>query len=147
MHRFKIAILAPFLLLFLVIGTNHPAFDGSVMHARLGGSTLSLEVADTQALRTRGLSGHKPLTKDEGMLFAFPIDGRYGFWMKEMLFPIDIVWLDKNYSIVDVAGHATPDSYPKIFLPNEKSRYVVELPVNYFLDHGLARGDSLEILP
>src|SRR5882672_5260542 len=57
------------------------------------GGTIQAYNADTDALRTLGLSGHSPLAADEGMLFIFPAPGEYGFWMKDMLFPLDLVWI------------------------------------------------------
>lgn len=116
------------------------------LHARLGGEALVLEVADTEAFRTKGLSGHVPLREGEGMLFVFTKDGRYDFWMKNMQFPIDIVWLDSNYRVIDVKKGATPASYPEIFTPVLPARYVVEIPAGFFDEHHLKAGDTLEIL-
>lgn len=116
------------------------------LHARLGGEALVLEVADTEALRTKGLSGHGALHESGGMLFIFPEDSRYGFWMKDMQFPIDIVWLDGDYHIVDVKKSATPASYPEIFTPVLPARYVVEIQNGFFEKHTLKVGDTLEIL-
>ena len=50
------------------------------------------ELADTSSERTKGLSYRTEIPK-EGMLFIFPNKGIQGFWMKDMLFPIDILWL------------------------------------------------------
>ena len=116
------------------------------LHARLGGEAFVLEVADTEALRTKGLSGHAVLQEGEGMLFVFSKDDRYGFWMKDMQFPIDIVWLDTRYHVIDVKKGATPASYPEIFTPVLPARYVVEIPAGFFEEHHLKVGDTLEIL-
>ena len=59
----------------------------------IGGKEFRVEIADTFASRARGLSGHAPLAEDEGILFIFDAPGNYGFWMKGMKFPIDIVWI------------------------------------------------------
>lgn len=116
------------------------------LHARLGGGAFVLEVADTEALRTKGLSGHAILHEGEGMLFIFPEDSRYGFWMKDTGFPIDIIWLDRDYHVVDVKKNATPASYPEIFTPISPARYVVEIPAGFFEEQHLKAGDTLEIL-
>lgn len=117
-----------------------------VPRAFLGGEALVLEIADTDALHTRGLSGHKPLAENEGMLFVFPKDGLYGFWMKDMLFPLDILWLDSEYRIIDVREGATPESYPQIFTPSTPARYVLELSSGFFSKHKLKNGNILEIM-
>ena len=116
------------------------------LHARLGGEAFVLEVADTEALRVKGLSGHIALREGEGMLFVFSKDDRYGFWMKDMGYPIDIVWLDSRYHIVDVKKGATPTSYPEIFTPVLPARYVIEIQDGFFEKHALKVGDTLEIL-
>ena len=59
----------------------------------IGDHEFVAEVADTPESRARGLSGHKPLSEDQGMLFLFPEASVQAFWMKEMLFPIDIIWI------------------------------------------------------
>src|SRR3989344_5288383 len=61
-----------------------------------GGVSLVTDVADTPELRQLGLSGKKSLEKDSGMLFVFDTTGIYGFWMKEMAFPIDVIWIDEK---------------------------------------------------
>lgn len=115
------------------------------LHAFLGGEALVLEVADTDRLRTKGLSGHAPLRQNEGMLFVFSEDDYYGFWMKDMLFPIDIIWLDREYRIVDKKEHAAPESYPQVFVPEEPARYVVELSAGFFAEHHLEVGNIMQI--
>ena len=119
--------------------------EKKALHAVLGDEALLLEIADTDTLRTQGLSGHQPLASNEGMLFMFPTEGQYAFWMKDMNFPIDIVWLDSDYRIVDVKNYATPDSYPKMFMPSESARFVLELSAGFFENHHLKKGDRLEV--
>ena len=60
-------------------------------------------VADTPEARQQGLSGRAGLGESEGMLFVFPKDGEYAFWMKDMRFSIDILWLSGNGTIVYMA--------------------------------------------
>jgi len=110
----------------------------------LGGKEISVEVADTPALQELGLSGHKPLTQNEGMIFIFNESKQYGFWMKDMLFPIDIIWFDEQYRIVDVWENAEPQSYPTSFAPRTPGRYVLEVSAGYFGKHQLRIGDKFE---
>lgn len=60
------------------------------------GEKIFVEIADTEEKREKGLSGRDSIGDDEGMLFLFPEGGGYGFWMKEMKFPIDIIWVHKG---------------------------------------------------
>ncbi len=144
MRRAKIIVVVlSFLVIAGVISASYysPQTDG--LHASLGGVVLVLEVADTEDLRARGLSLHKTLAPNEGMLFVFPEDGLHGIWMKDMLFSIDILWLDRDYRIVDVRVQSSPASYPEVFVPSIPVRYVLELQSGFFELHGLKKGDKL----
>ena len=114
--------------------------------ARLGGFNLSLETVTEPQAQERGLSRRSGLGAHDGMLFVFPHDDYYSFWMKDMKFPIDILWLDANYTIVDSAQAVQPSSYPQTFAPRVPARYVVELPAGFFVEHSLKIGNILEIL-
>ena len=112
----------------------------------LGGNEINVTIADTPALQAKGLGGRKSLKPNEGMLFIFPTPGFYGFWMKDMEIPIDIIWFDENYRIVDVWENATPDSYPKLSTPRALSQFVLEVPAGYFAEHHLKSGNILEMI-
>lgn len=112
----------------------------------IGGTPISVEIADTDFLRERGLSGRESLGPEEGMLFVFPTEGLYQFWMKDMRFSIDIVWLDAEYRIADVHQRVNPETYPEIFTPKVKAQYVLELPAGFFENHQLKAGNILEII-
>lgn len=93
----------------------------------VGGRTFSVEVAETQYLLEKGLSGHAPLSDSEGMLFVFSQPDNYGFWMKDMLFPLDIIWIDQDFKVVHIEKALSPETYPKIFYPGALSKYVLEI--------------------
>ena len=65
-------------------------------YLQIGEAQLAVEVRDTEEGRSRGLSGREKLGEDEGMLFVFDQPGIYGFWMKEMKFPLDFIWIRDN---------------------------------------------------
>ena len=107
----------------------------------LGGKTFSMEIADTDLLREHGLSGHKPLSDRQGMIFIFNKPDLYGFWMKDMLFPLDIIWLDENFKINHIEKSVLPETYPKVFYPEEKSLYVLEVSAGSMDSLGVKVGD------
>ena len=111
----------------------------------MGGKEITVIIADTKELRENGLSGYKEINSSKGMLFVFSDPGFYGFWMKNMRFPIDIIWFDANRRIVDVWENATPESYPKVHTPVVPAQYVLEVGTGYFANHALKHGDILEI--
>ncbi len=114
----------------------------------LGGNVVvRVTVAATEPTRQRGLSGHAPLAPDEGMLFVFERPKIYAFWMKDMLFPIDILWI-KEGAIADITADA-PTPVPGEQLPTYSPRTavdrVLEVPVGFAAAHGLAIGTPVAI--
>jgi uncharacterized protein len=107
--------------------------------------TFNVIVRDTEELRQKGLSGMKELRDDEAMLFVFDSPNIYGIWMKEMLFSIDIVWLDEKGRIISMEKNASPNSYPKVFYPSAPSQYVLEFNSGTLENIGAQVGDSVDI--
>ena len=89
---------------------------------------FTVEGVCSETARQRGLSGRLALAAGQGMLFVFPASARHRIWMKDMHFPIDILWIDKSGTVVHVQAEATPDSYPAIFAPPVAAQYVLEIP-------------------
>lgn len=117
----------------------------NVHTVEIGGQTVRVDIADTPQKREKGLGGRASLLPDEGMLFVFPADGKYAFWMKDMQFPIDILWLSASSTIVDIAESISPSVYPASFLPHALARYVLELPAGFSNEYGVHVGDSVQI--
>lgn len=131
-----VAILAPF------IYHSRP-LPKYILH--LPNKDISLIVVNTPALRDRGLGGRDSLDQNTAMLFIFDTADEYEFWMKDMRFPIDIIWLDENYKIVHIAPNTSPSTYPNTFSPSVKSLYVLETNANFALQNQLKDGDTLNI--
>ena len=106
---------------------------------------FSVDVADTPILRARGLSGRECLAPTDGMWFVFPDEGIHGFWMKDMHFPIDILWISDDFRVVHIEEHAAPESYPHVFYPDAPARYVLEIPAGSSARAGIVRGDRAEL--
>jgi uncharacterized membrane protein (UPF0127 family) len=88
---------------------------------------IEAEVAKTEAAQEKGLGGRPCIGEDQGMLFVFNSPDYYRFWMKDMKFSIDIVWIDKNKEIIDVDHNIAPSTYPSDFAPLKPAQYVLEL--------------------
>ena len=110
----------------------------------LGGKNFTADVSDTDELRELGLSGRAMLGDSQAMIFEFPQNGIHKFWMKDMFFEIDMIWLNDKKEIVHIEKSATPDSYPKTFGPNGLSRYVIEAESGISDELGLKVGDKVE---
>ncbi len=111
----------------------------------IGGKKLKVDVADTEESREEGLSDRKSLGQDEGMLFIFEESGLYAFWMKDMNFSIDIIWISADNKIVYIQKNATPDSYPKAFSPGKQAKYVLEVATGFSDKNNLKEGDSMQL--
>lgn len=105
----------------------------------------AIELADTPALRTLGLSGREEVPDDYGMLFIFDEDGKHSFWMKDMRVSIDIIWIAADGRIVHIEKEVSPDTYPAVFVPETPARYALETRAGYAEDHGWGIGTELDL--
>ena len=110
----------------------------------IGDSIVYAELAKTEEERRIGLSRHEQLEKMEGLLMVYNSAGRYGIWMKEMSFPIDIIWISEDQRIVDFKEDASPESYPEIFRPEYPARYVLEVNSGFVERFNIDRGDKVD---
>ena len=94
---------------------------------RIGDTVFAAKVAKTQAEREKGLSDTKGLRENQALLFVYERDGMWPIWMKDMKYPIDIVWLDKDKKVVYIVKNAPPESYPETFTPKQEARYILEM--------------------
>lgn len=107
---------------------------------------LSLLFARTDAERELGLGQRASLPTDEGMLFIFDTSSEYAFWMKDMSFPIDMMWLDADFHIIYIASDVSPSTYPQTFSPPAPSLYVLETNAGYATDNRLTVGQTLDFV-
>lgn len=110
---------------------------------RLGKSTFTLEIANTEALQERGLSYRTSLAPNTGMIFVFNTPALYYFWMKDMNFPIDIIWLDKDKKVVHIEHSLAPHTYPKSYGPDTSTQYVIEISAGETDKIGLSLGGTI----
>ncbi|MEK7807406.1 MAG: DUF192 domain-containing protein [Chloroflexota bacterium] len=100
---------------------------------RVGSAEFTVEPALTPAQRIQGLSGRQALAPRSGMLFIFEQEGKYTFWMKEMRFPLDLVWIGARCTVVDLTRNAPPPAPEQtieklpLYLPIAPARYVLEI--------------------
>lgn len=112
-------------------------------YLEIGETKLKTEIADDEAKRTLGLSRRASLPAGQGLLFIFDTPGQYGFWMKDMNFPIDIIWIDANWQIADITAKVSPESFPQIFYPRATIKYVLETNAGWALKNNLQIGESV----
>lgn len=120
--------------------------ESEVKFVNLAGQIIRVDVATTSAELSQGLSGRESLAKDEGMLFIFQTSDKYSFWMKDMNFPIDIIWLGEDRRIVHIKKFARPESFPEVFVPDAPARYVIEVESGFADKYKLKIGDGTEFV-
>ncbi|MBP7741376.1 MAG: DUF192 domain-containing protein [Candidatus Pacebacteria bacterium] len=88
---------------------------------------ITYEVVSTPEAMAKGLGGRSDIPHDYGMLFVFATSNIYHFWMKDMLVPIDILWLSTDGTIIGIDVSVSPDTYPATFAPPRPARFVLEM--------------------
>jgi len=147
-------VLLLFLCIFLVINNNknrdqlenNTINSNNINAVQIKDTILKVDVAYTREQHAKGLSGRESLSPDSGMLFVFNNSGQYLFWMKDMNFPIDIIWVDENYKIVFIEKNAKPESYPSLFGGKVDSKYVIETVSGFSDKNKLQVGDQVSLL-
>ncbi len=147
-----LAIALAFSVLILAAGAYflHPATSArNVIQEMTGMGTttpaIRYEVATTEAAQELGLGNRASIPDNYAMLFVFPKADRYGFWMKDMLVPIDIIWLSDAGDIILVDRSVDPATYPHAFYPPRPVRYVLEMRAGYAKDHGWTVGTHVAL--
>lgn len=105
---------------------------------------FKLEVSDTPQAEALGLGDRTSLPKDHGMLFVLDASSSACFWMKDMHFPLDIVWLSAERRVVYLEQNVSPDTYPHSFCPAAPAKYVIELNAGATAPLGIAQGQTLQ---
>ncbi|MEN9524094.1 MAG: hypothetical protein RL536_163 [Candidatus Parcubacteria bacterium] len=105
--------------------------------------TLYVYVAKNPTTREQGLSGYPSLDADQGMLFIFPTENPQSFWMQDMNFPLDIVWMDRYKKIIGVTPNISPKTYPKTFASPGKVQFVLEINAGSAEKFGLREGTTV----
>lgn len=128
------------LLIFLFNIGRQPAV-ADINFLNFGSVQVKVDLAITEYERMMGLSGRKNLPANEGLLFVFEEPGIYHFWMKDMNFPIDIIWLDRDLKIVHIQSNARPEDYPKLYEPAAPAVFVLEVVSGFAEKNNLQLGD------
>jgi len=115
----------------------------------VGSATFQVELANTVVRRARGLSGREKLENGEGMFFLFGHAGSYGFWMKDMKFPIDIVWIRGN-RIAGFAENVKPEPEKSflgltVYYPPTAVDRVLEINAGLVEKYKLKAGDTVSL--
>ncbi len=109
----------------------------------IGDTTLKVAIAYTEKEKSQGLSGSAPLGPTEGMLFVFDNDEIPSFWMKDMSYPLDMIWIDSTLHVSEITKNIPPESYPAQFTPSHPIRFMLEAPAGFSDMHAIGVGTAV----
>jgi len=128
--------------LLTFIFTN--AFQGR-SYIKINDTKYSIEFARTDEDKALGLGGRESLNSNAGMFFVFEITGFHVFWMKDMQFPLDIIWINEEFKIVDIERDVSPDDFPDRYVSQLPAKYVLEVNGGEVYNNGIQVGTTVKI--
>lgn len=134
-------VLVPILILVVAGTFFYNLYQFSRPTAEIRGHKFNLLVAKTDKDKQIGLSKTKTLLQDKGMIFIFDKPGIYSFWMKDMKFPLDIIFINDN-KIVTIYKNL-PINNLTIHSPSENTDKVLEINANLADKYGFSVGDTV----
>lgn len=111
------------------------------------GFVVRVEIAADDESRAQGLMYRNELRAGTGMLFVFPHDGTFSFWMKNTIIALDMIWIDATGRVVDIEHDVPPcevEDCPS-YGPDAPARYVLEVAAGVARQHALAAGQRVSI--
>jgi len=113
---------------------------------KIGAATLQVELADTLPKQVKGLGGRESLASEQGMLFPFSSSQIADFWMKNMRFPLDFIWIRDNHVVGITPDVPAPTSTVLIhYLSPEPVDAVLEVNAGWAALHQVQEGDSVNL--
>lgn len=114
-----------------------------VVHTQTGDYPFTVEIADTEELRAKGLMYRQELAPDAGMLFDFQEERHVSFWMRNTYIPLDMIFIAADGTVRRVHVNAKPHDITSI-PSNAPVRFVLEIPGGRSVEIGLAEGDTID---
>ena len=120
---------------------------------KLDNVVLNVEVADTDATRTRGLMFRSQLPYDKGMIFVFDDERVIPMWMLNMQFSLDVIWFDGKGNVVHIEKDADPCKSALETMvctyknaEGKKAKYVLEVTSGFVDKFGITENSKLQII-
>jgi hypothetical protein len=146
--RTRIALFVVLVVAGGVIAFHDPGERTTVTFVDENGTTLAkaeVAVSDSFPERYTGLSETESLGPNEGMLFVHPKAGTHTYVMRDMAFPIDMVFVAENGTITTIHHAELPEEGEDLQGYQGDGRYVVELPYEFTSEHGIEIGDTVRV--
>jgi len=118
--------------------------EGKATFTEAKGETVTLEIAQREHERARGLMYRKQMAEDRGMIFLFEQKDVHHFWMHNTCIPLDMLFVDDDGTIVGIEENA-PTMNDSTFSVPCPSRYVIEVNAGYCRRHGVRAGQKVKL--
>ena len=133
----------------LIIGNEATSSSNGYRQANVtvNGMVLVADISATNEQRTKGLSVKDALAENEAMLFVFDNEAEHTFWMQNMKFPIDIIWINSNKTVVHIERNLQPCGYGLLcptYKPSQDSLYVLETVGGFAEKHDVVQGTQIQ---
>jgi uncharacterized membrane protein (UPF0127 family) len=115
---------------------------------RIKNRKFSMFIADSLSRGSVGLMYRPKIKSNEGMFFTFPFEHKWKIWMLNMRFPLDVIWLDKEWRVVHMEKNMQPCKNffsCKAYVPKAKSKYVLELGSGQIKKLKIKEGEKLKL--
>lgn len=135
----------------IVLPKKDVSTEISKSEIQVNGISIPVEIADESEERALGLSGRESLEVNTGLLFIFDEKNvRPKFWMKDMNFSIDIIWIDDGHIVqidseIALSDPGTPDNELKLYIPNQPIDYVLEVNAGFSESNGFEVGGVVDL--
>ena len=112
----------------------------------IGEATFEAQLATTDSERAEGLMNVESMPEDEGMLFVYEEESYRSFWMKNTLIPLDMIFIDDTYHIVEIIHNAKPCKKDpcQLYRSTKRTKYVFEINGSLSKKYKFEMGDIVE---
>ncbi len=134
-----------FALVFVTVFLAYYKSDKKFAVVEIDGIKVNAEVANNFAKQAVGLMFREKLGKNDGMIFVFGKEDYHKFWMMNVKFPLDFIWISGNKTVVDVTENAQPCLINcTSFTSKGKAQYVLELNTGFVKENKIKVGDKVK---
>ncbi|MDE1830632.1 MAG: DUF192 domain-containing protein, partial [Thaumarchaeota archaeon] len=117
---------------------------------KIDNMVLDVQIADTPDRMTEGLQFQQPLSYTQGMIFVFPQSQIVTMWMKDMQFPLDMIWFDSSGNVIHIEKNLAPctDNLPcQVYdAGSQNTKYVLEITSGFVDKFNVTAKSKLTIL-
>ncbi|GEM_PF-433411 len=159
-NKYRQIIIATVIFIILVLGgilymvsnnitnkgkqTNHPRVT-VVQQEMIQIDFEKLELATKSEERQRGFMFRDEICDRCGMLFVFPEESELTFWMPNVYFPLDLIFMDQSGIIVKIHENTTPNNDQKKYFSEKPAQYALETKSGFVKSFGLKEGQKVDI--